>query len=388
MPVTVTSRRLLCLVPVLLGLALPSAGAKEKDAKFPSHVVMVLVGGGVRAADLGDPALMPRLAALGGRGRVIEGVASGAPDPYSAAMRILTGRAERIDAARLPRPRTPTLAEYVRRDLALPQEKVWYVSFEGGDHLHLAWSTDAAYGMGCRPGVASGLGAFAGPLAPFLESRGRPDPIEPAAWAVLRRLRLLSRDAHRTWLPKDLDAGLPSAERVERALLRELDRKRHPDLLRQTHPRNPRDEQAFRTALTVLAVHRPTLTILRLGEAEQAVASYEAYRAVLAGADDGIGRLEAAVAADAEMRGRTTFVVLADMGRNARPDDQGRLGADDASKQRQSVRVVFAGPGLARRGRVQGPRSLDDVCPTVAWLLGARTPAANGRVWRGLLNER
>ena len=231
--------------------------------------------------------------------------------------------------------------EYVRHDRKLPAEKVWYVSFEGGDHLHLATSTDAAYGVAAAPSVATGVGAFAGPLARFLEDRGRPDPVEDDAWAVLRKLRLLGREARRSWLPQDLDAGLPSAERVERALLRELDRKRHPALLKQTHPTTPRDEQAIRAALTVLAVHRPVLTVIRLGEAERAVHSFDEYRAVLAHADEGLGRLEDAVAADEQMRGKTTFVVLPDLGRNEKPDAEGRLGADDASKQRTRVSVLL-----------------------------------------------
>lgn len=380
--------RRLCLTLLLVGAAGGVVGAKEKAPKFPEHVVVVIVGGGVRAADFGDAKTMPRLKALMDRGRVVKKVQAGAPDPYSATMRILTGRNETIEAAKLPRSAYPTLMEYVRHDRKLPAEKVWYVSFEGGDHLHLATSTDAAYGVAAAPSVATGVGAFAGPLARFLEDRGRPDPVEDDAWAVLRKLRLLGREARRSWLPQDLDAGLPSAERVERALLRELDRKRHPALLKQTHPTTPRDEQAIRAALTVLAVHRPVLTVIRLGEAERAVHSFDEYRAVLAHADEGLGRLEDAVAADEQMRGKTTFVVLPDLGRNEKPDAEGRLGADDASKQRTRVSVVFAGPGLRRRGRVEGDASLDDVCPSVAWLLGARAPAANGRVWTGLFRDR
>lgn len=391
-----------CLVlPAVLVLALCAGGgaegplswlrpvqAKEKPAAFPEHVVLIILGGGVRSADLADSALMPRLAAMGAAGCVVKKISSGAPDSYSAAMRILTGRRQEIDAARLPRPEHPTLCEYVRRDLDLPAEKVWFVSYEGEDHLHLAYSTDAAYGVACAPGIATGIGAFAHPLESFLEARGRPDPIEPGAWKVLRRLRRMSREARRSLLPRDLDAGLPRAERVERALLRELDRKRHPDLLALTHPLNPRDEQAIRAAQTVLAVHRPALTVVRLGEAARAVASYEAYRKVLAAADAGIGRLRDAVAADKLLAGKTSFLVLSDRGRNEKPDAAGRLDADDASRQRGFVRLVFVGPGLRRRGRVEGARSLDDVCPSIAHLLGVRTPSANGRIWAGLFNER
>jgi hypothetical protein len=386
-----SGRRLLGAVWVCTLLALPggrAVHAKEKEVLFPSHVILVILGGGVRAADLEDEALMPHLTALGKSGRVVRDVVSEAPDPYSAALRILTGRSEAIPAGTMPRPSTPTVCEYVRRGLELPAEKIWYVSYEGEDQLHLAASADPAYGVASAPSVASGMGAFAGPLAAFLEQGGRPDPVDPEAWALLQRLRTMSRAARRTWLPQDLDAGTPRAERVERALLQELDRKHHPDLLTQTHPLNPRDEQAFRAALTVLAVHRPVLTVVRLGEASQGVASFESYQTVLKQADAGIGRLWEAAQADKALQGRTSLLVVGDMGRNAEPDAAGRLDADDASKQRKAVRLVFAGPGLRRRGRVEGARSLEDVCPTIGHLLGVQTPAAHGRAWTGLLNER
>lgn len=376
------------LIPLVLLLLALSAQAKEKLPRFPDHVVLVILGGGVRTADMADAVLMPRLAAMGAAGCVVTKITSGEPDSYSAAMRILTGRHEEIPAARLPRPDYPTLCEYVRRDLELPAEKVWFISYDGEDHLHLAYSTDAGYGVACAPGIATGIGAFASPLKGFLEAHGRPDPVEPAAWKALRRLRLMSREARRSLLPRDLDAGLPRAERVERALLRELDRKRHPDLLALSHPLTPRDEQAIRATLTVLAVHRPVLTVVRLGEAAQAVASYSAYRKVLAAADAGLGRLLDAVAADKRLAGHTSIVVVSDRGRNERPDEAGRLDADDASRQRGFVRLVFVGPGLRRRGRVEGARSLDDVCPSIGHLLGVRTPAASGRIWAGLFHER
>jgi len=365
------------------GLRTRAAEAKEKPPPFPEHVVLVILGGGVRAQDMADAALMPTLAAMGAAGRVVTKIDSGAPDAYSAAARILTGRDEKMEAAKLPRPRFPTICEYVRRGLALPTEKVWYVSFEGEDHLHLAYSQDPAYGVAAAPRTAHGIGAFAAPLASFLDVLGRPVPMEPETWSQLRRLRLLSREVRLTRLPRSIDAGLPRAERVERALLRELDRKARllPEL-------NPRDEQAFRAALTVLEIHRPALTVIRLGEAAQAHASYDAYRKVLAAADAGLARLRRAVAQDKAMVGKTTFLVVADRGRNERPDAQGRLESDDASKQRGRVRLVFEGPGLRRRGRLTGPRSLEDVCPTIGFLLGVKTDAAEGRAWTELLNER
>ena len=151
---------------------------------------------------------------------------------------------------------------------------------------------------------------------------------------------------------------------------------------------NPRDEEAIRATLTVLAAHRPVLTVVLLGEAEQAQASYASYRAVLAANDAGLKRIQKAVAADPAMTGKTTFVVVADRGRAQKPDEKGRLGEAPAAKKGRFVGVVIHGPGLVRRPRLQGPRSLDDLCPTIGHLLGVETPHATGQAWLGLLNPR
>ncbi len=383
------------LVPVLLAALLSLSGpaarleargrgkAKVKPPAFPAHIVLVIFGGGVRGQDLGDPQRTPTLAAMAARGRRVEKVVSGAPDGYAATARILTGNAALVDGSKKPRPAQPTICEIVRAGLHLPREKVWYVSYEGGDQLHLAYSAHPKYGAVFRPGEAYGEGAFAQPLASFLEVMGRPLPMEPGVWTPLRRLRSLSRRAASVWLPRGVDVGLPASERVERALLRELDRK----ALLNRGP-NPRDEQAVRAALTVLAIHRPVLTVVRLGEAAQAQASYEAYLRVLAADDGGVARLRAAVAADARMAGRTTFVVLADRGRDAAPDAGGRLGAQDASKQRAWVPVIIDGPGLKRRRGRSPERSIDDVAPSIAHLLGLAAEHATGHAWLDLLRGR
>ena len=381
-------KRLLVPLGLLLVLGTPPAvlargGAPAQAAAFPEHVVLVILGGGIRAQDMHDKELMPTLAAMGEAGFVVEQIVSGADDGYAAAARILTGNAAFLDGGSKPRPAQPTLCEYARAGLELPLEKVWFVSFEGEDQLHLAHSVHEQYGAVFAPGVAYGQGPFAQPLESFLEVLGRPVPMEPETWAHLRRLRQMSRAARAAYLPEEIDAGLPGAERVERALLRELDRKA---LLNQGP--NPRDELATRAALTVLEVHRPVLTVVRYGEAEQGQASHAAYRKVLAANDAGLARLRAAVQADTRMAGRTMFVVVGDRGRNAEPDAQGRLGADDASKQRRYVSAVFEGPGLARRPRVTGPRTIEDLAPTIGHLLGFATPRATGGAWAGVCNER
>ena len=357
--------------------------AKVKLAAFPKHVVLVILGGGIRPDDMRDAELMPTLAAMADEGRYVTKVASGAKDAYGAAARILTGRSEVVDAAAKPRPAWPTVVEYARTGLDLPPTKAWFVSFEGGDRLNLAHSTHAQYGSVRAPSVTFGMGPFAQPLESFLENLGRPLPQDPKAWAKVRRLRGISREAVSIWLPRSVDAGTPRAERVERALLRELDRK----ALLNRGP-NPRDEQAIRAALTVLAVHRPVLTVVLLGEAEQGQASFADYRAVLGAGDKGLARLRKAVADDPVLAPNTTFVVVADRARAEKPDAEGRLPEAPDTKAGRITGVVLHGPGLARRPKHKGPRALEDLCPTIGHLLGFETPHATGSAWVGLVTPR
>lgn len=382
---TTRTARLAFLGIVCLALGLrDDARAKDDPGRArPDHVVLVILGGGVRSADMLDRDLMPTLGTMAESGRLLTGIESQASDGYAAAACILTGRDDGPDGTTRERPAHPTLCEYLRGGLGLPREKVWFVSHTGGDDLNLAHSGDERYGGALGPSVAHGFGAFAEPLRGFLEKLGRPLPMEPEAWAPLRRLRLLSREAVSLWLPAGMDAGLPRAEAVERALLRELDRK----ALLLEGP-NPRDEQAVRAARDVIEIHRPVLTVVRLGEAEQAQASYERYCAVLRANDAGIARLRKAVAGDARMAGRTTFFVVADRGRNEKPDASGALGADDDSRSRRRVVAVVDGPGLRRKQGRREALHLRDVCPTVAALLGVPAEAATGRIWAEILAAR
>jgi hypothetical protein len=177
-----------------------------------------------------------------------------------------------------------------------------------------------------------------------------------------------------------VDAGLPEAERVERALLAELDRKA--TLVRGPAPD---DERAVRAALTLLAAHRPVLLVVRLGGAQAAQAGMDRYREVLRANDAGIAALRAAVQAEPGLDASTTFGVVSETGRNATPNERGGLDADDESRERVEVALVAEGPGVKKGARAKGDRRLEDVVPTLARLLGLPAPLAEGKPLEGIL---
>lgn len=390
MPMSRRMPAILLLLPlcVLLispaGLGTDSATAKETGPARPERVVLVILGGGVRARDMLDKTLMPTVAEMAEGGRVIDEVRSEARSGSTAVARLLSGCPGALDSPG-QHPQKPTLMEYVRVGKKLPAEKVWYISFEGEDQLKLAHSTHPEYGSGVAPGVASGLGAFGDPLATFLERTGRPDPLPAAAWKLLRGMRAANRGTIRRDLPDEgVPAGLPRSERMERALLEEIDRR---SLL--VRGPAPRDERAWRAAKTVLQIHRPVLTVIRLGEAEQAQKSEAAYRRVLAANDGGLKRIRAVVAADPEMRATTLFIVVPDLGRDAKPNAQGGLDQNDESEDHRELALVAFGPGFkAKKGRVKRVRKLVDVCPTLGILLDIPTPEAQGEAWTPYLRDK
>ena len=323
--------RQLLVVGVLASLvALP---CEAKPASTPEHVVLVVMGGGIRADDMTDKTRMPTTAAMGREGRSILRVMADAPDGVSAVARLLTGTTNPGPDLATKRAQEPTLCEYVRAGLGLAREKVWYIAFDESAAGREAHSSHPNFGTSAAPRVAFGHGPIAEPLKTFLESQGRPIPLDADAFALLSGLRKVNATAASSRLPPGIRVGLPAFDRVERAVLSELDRKA--SLVRGP---NPADERAWRAAHTVVRIYRPKLLVVRLGEAEIADAAPDRYRAVIRANDRALARLRARVAADEVMRGKTLFVVVPDRGR---VDREGKL-------------VAQAGPvSIALRGRAR-----------------------------------
>lgn len=372
------SLALLLALPLAV-LPSPALWAKEPAPAAPQHVVVLLVGGGVRARDLLD-ARMTAVKALAGQGSAVEGVATPRRNAWLATLDLLTGRTDGPETEGRQRPAHPTLFEHLRSQPAMRAEDVWLCVGAPGDDERLGASSDPAYGPSVGARVASGLGALGEPLKGFLEDLGRPLPVPEGVWPLLRRLRALNRETAGPFLPDEVDAGTAEAERVERAVLTELDRR----ALLVKAP-SVEDERALRAALTVLAVHRPRLLVVRLTGAQAGLESQARYEEALLAADRGLERLRAAVEADPRLQGRTAFVVATDIGRNAKAGASGGLGVDDDSVDRRTAVVVLAGPGVKVGGRVKGPRTLADVAPTLGRLLGVALPGVTGRAWDEVL---
>lgn len=367
-----------------VGLAVPASPEPPRPpAARCERVVLVVLGGGVRSQEmLRRPDLVPTLAAIRAAGFGSDGWTAGGADPTDATKAILCGRTVPVATPGRVRPAWPTLLECVRKDRALGPDAAWFASFADGEALDLGSSDHPDFGPSFWPRLAYGEGPFGEPLRGLFRLFGRPNPTTERTWAHLATLRAVTAKASSARGIGAGPAALPEALRLERALLEEVDR-RAADLGGAA----PLDARAVRAGITVLRVFRPTLLVIRLGQADAGRASVAAYEEVLRRNDAEIGRLRATIAADPVLARSTALVVTADLGRDARPNAEGGYGRTDGSPEQTTVAVVGEGPGLARGATPRGPHATKDLAPTLARLLGAAMPAAVGDPAAGVVRE-
>ncbi len=376
--------RVCSAVAVALGLALPASPDPARPSSTRcEHVVLVILGGGVRSQEmLRRPDLCPTLAAIRAAGFGSDGWAAGGGDPTEATKAILCGRASPVATPGRVRPPWPTLFERVRKDRGLGPDAAWFASFADGEALDLATSDHADHGPAFGPRLTYGDGPFGEPLRGLFRLFGRPNPTTERTWSHLESLRTVTA---RTSLARGIGAGpaaLPEALRLERALLEEVDR-RAADLGGAA----PLDARAVRAGITVLRVFRPVLLVIRLGQADVGRTSVAAYEEVLRRDDAELGRLRADLAADPVLARTTALVVTGDLGRDAQRNAEGGYGRSDGSVEQTTVAVVGEGPGLRRGAVPKGPHGTKDLAPTLARLLGVAWPSADGDAAAGGVRE-
>jgi len=352
----------------------PEAAAAPTRGR-PAHVVLVILGGGVRSQEmLGRPDLMPTIRDVGRAGVASDGWVAGGGDPVDATEAILTGREVAVSTPNPTRPVFPTILEYARTALPDPHA-VWYASFADGEALDLATSAHPAYGAAFAPSLAVGDGPFGEPLRGLFKLFGRPNPTSARTWALLDAMR----DATAKASPPRGAAGTPPAavaeeRRLERALLEEVDR-RSRDLAGAAGL----DARALRAGLTVLRVFRPRLLVVRLGQADVAMKDLYGYWDVLKRNDAELARLRREIAADPALATTTTLLVVGDLGRDEAQNATGGYARGDGSPAQRTVAFVAEGVGVRVGAAARAPRATADLCPTIGRLLGVATPHATGR---------
>jgi hypothetical protein len=353
-------------------VAAPLARDASTSPPRCERVVLVILGGGVRAKEMLDRAdLMPTIRKIGAAGFSSRGWKAGGNDHGPALRAILTGRTPPPGPVPEDAPLPPTVLEAARSGLALEREQAWFVTFApedlgGGDPAH---SSDEA----AAPAVATGEGPFGEPLRPLFDLFGRPNPTPARTHDLLQALRSLAPGP----VPVPAERARETA-RLEGALLEEVDRRA------ATSGPNALDARALRAARTVLRVHRPRLLVVHLGQADVAHRDLFAHWEVLRRNDAGIAALREEIASDPALAG-TALLVTADLGRDAKQNEHGGYDHGDGSEDATTVAVVGEGAGIRRGAILPAPLDVRDLCPTIGRLLGFPTPHAEGRAREEIL---
>jgi len=348
---------------------LPLAGPKTK------HVLLVLFAGGVRSKDtIGTPANVPNLMRLSQQGVVYPRCGAENLGHYGASLAILTGVPEYLGIRENARGLSPTLFEYVRKELKLPASGAWLSANNGSQGANLAYGLNRNFGAEYGGNVIDGDGIFNQEFRDTLAQFGKPKADAPAQYDALQRLRATIENGDRGDGKALNDAA--TAARVEKYIVDELTRN---DTVTLTGP-GAGDAKALRIAGNILQIFRPTLLCVSLTNADVAHGSYNGYVDVIRRNDQELGRILDIVAADAQLRESTSIFVLPEFGRDRNLNQRNGLDHGDGSPELQQVACIVSGPDLKATGKViDGECRTIDVCPTVCRLLGVEASLARGK---------
>lgn len=355
--------------------------ATGRRAAAVRKVVVVIVGGVRRAETFSREGLenIPHLVTdLAPRGLFYEHVRNeGVTAHFNAISSILTGNWQRVDDWGKLAPTSPTVFEQYRKARRADRSDVWMVASNKALTSQIGASSDRGFGPGYGANVVfpkqlmlqavadamrkghTGNLADRGKVEAELESALAGSNYEGLGWNVFDAAEQLDTRAQET---------------VRGAIA---------EFVRGGGPTSG-DELTFFMAREVMRKFAPRLMVVVLSDVEAAhFGSYAMHVAGIKTADRLVWQLWQEVESNAEYRGRTTFVVLPEFGRD--PDGSSTNGffnhrADEAST-RDTWMVVL---GAEKAEFVQRPVRHVDVCPTLAEVLGFRSVAAHGEMLREL----
>jgi len=354
------------------------SGKWGPDEKAPAQKIVLVIFGGVRHAETFSPqglANIPHLSQdLLPRGLFYPQVRNqGVTAHFNATSSIFTGNWQRVDDwGKLP-PTTPTLFEYFRKQLGVPQSEVWIVASNKALTSMIGSSALTSYGprFGANvvfpkqlliTAVESALREgrnrnFADPskVQAELEQTLEGSNYEGLGWTVFEGVETLDpsvRPAIKAAVANFVQSGVPTTG----------------------------DELTFFISREILRKFAPTLLVVIFSDVEAAhFGSYSMHLAGIRMADRLCYELWQEIEANTEYRGRTTFVILPEFGRD--PDGSSTNGFFNHRANEASTRTTWMmclGAAVARPQTVERPIQHIDLCPTLASLMGCQMPDALG----------
>lgn len=351
-------------------------------SKIERKLIIVTFGGGCRYQETFAPEGLrniPRLAALKGEGRFFSNcVNHGVLSHYNSTSSIVTGNWQRVDDFGFQPAKSPTIFEQYRKSTRSPATDAWAI---------------------CTNKSFASIGA----------TRVRGFGEELGANVVLPKQLLL--EAVDEVIRRDLDQGVADRENVLGQLEgiinagykgigwtifrggRQLDRQVKETLKRGLveyiyGPEAPSsgDELTFFVAHEVMREFAPRLTLVNFWDMDVAHwGAYSLYLQVVTRTDRLCGMLWDEVQANPSYRGRTTLLIVPELGRDGDQDTaNGFLNHRSGDSSCRNVWMLALGAGL-EKGETDREISHVDIAATASSMLGFHADEMQGRHIREIL---
>jgi len=376
-----TKRQWLRLTGLTVAGRLPELRAAA-DARAGHKVILVTFGGGARYAETFTPEGLrniPRLAELRPQGYFYADCQNqGVLSHYNSTASILTGQWQRVDDFGLEAPASPTIFEHYRQATKAKPTDAWAIC------------TNKSFGpIGASSVRDLGLPYGANVILPkqlllgAVEDIVRKRPKQGVADRdnVLRQLSDILNEGYEgvgwTVFSQSRDLDKHVRETLTRSLVEFIEGPEMP---------SSGDELTFFMAREVMREFSPRLLLVNFWDMDVAHwGSYSLYLQAITKTDRLTGMLWDEVQANPAYRGKTTMLVVPELGRDG--DQNAANGflnhrSGDASCRKAWLLALGAS---VQKGASDRPVSHVDLMPTAAELLGIKTPLGAGRVLKEIL---
>jgi len=376
-----TKRRFLQLAGLsishrIVGQALPPASRSDRN-----KVILVTFGGGVRYSETFAPEGLhniPRLVAIRPQGHFFAScINSGVLSHFNSTASIVTGNWQRVDDFGFQPPAGATLFEQFRKQTGTGPLDAWTVATNKSFALMGAGS-DRAFGQPYGANVVL-------PKQLLLEAvqdvvkRGKGGVADREA--VLERLEGVLSEGYEGVGWTIFQAGRKLDQHVRETLLRGLI-----EYINGPEAPTSGDELTFFIAREIMREFAPRLLLVNFWDMDVAHwGSYSLYLNAITRTDRLTGMLWDEVEANPAYRGRTTMLVLPELGRDGdRNAANGFLNHRSGDPSCRNTWLLAMGAGVPA-GATDRPIHHVDVAATAAELLGVHFPGAAGQPLRELL---
>ena len=347
-----------------------------------NKVIVVTFGGGVRYSETFAPEGLhniPRLTAMRPQGYFFKScVNSGVLSHFNSTASILTGNWQRVDDFGFQPPAGPTLFEQFRKQTGAGPTDAWAVA-TNKSFASMGCSSDRAFGQPYGANVVL-------PKQLLLEAvqdvvkKGTASGVADRE-DVLRRLEGVLSEGYEGVGWTIFQAGRKLDRQVRETLVRGL-----VEYINGPEAPTSGDELTFFITREIMREFAPRLILVNFWDMDVAHwGSYSLYLNAITKTDRLTGMLWDEVQANASYRGKTTMLVLPELGRDGDQNtSNGFLNHRSGDPSCRNMWLLAMGAAVPR-GETERPVYHVDVAATAAELLGVRAGGLTGKPMRELL---